>query len=374
MSPRTASAAGLRSAPGGAGLPAAPDERRADVYDRDRLRHLAASVLLPATDASALPPGLEGFLRAGGRSVLLGESRAEYVARRMDDDRRARETPERFRALTAAAGAAAGAPCLVALDQELGGIQRAHALVPALPSAAEAASLPDDALLAACGRTARGLRELGVGLVLGPVVDLVDGPQPWLDGRHHGADAAHTARLAARFVRAFEAAGVATCPKHFPGHRGLTTDPAVDEIAVVPASRAALVADLAPFRAALWAGASAAMVGPATVPALDPDLPALLSPAVVGLLRGELGFGGLVVSDDLDAASVLRGRTLAEAAVAALRAGNDLLLVSAENDLPALVEALVAGVVRGDLPAGRLAAAARRVAALADRVGASPGR
>jgi beta-N-acetylhexosaminidase len=346
---------------------ARPGPRAPSVPDGADLRRLAAAVLLPATAESALPPGVHDHLRAGGRSVLLGETRAEYVARRMSPERRARESAERFRALTRQVEEAAGAPCLVAVDQELGGIERAHDLVPGLPSAAEATELSDDALRAACRRTATALHDLGVTLALGPVVDLIDGPQPWLDGRHHGADAAHAARLAARYVRAFEAVGVATCPKHFPGHRGLTADPATDPEAVVPGTLDAVRADLAPFRAAAWAGASAVMLGPATVPAIDPDRPASLSPRVVALLRAEIGFRGLIVTDDLDAASVLRGRTLAGAAVEALVAGADLLLVSAENDLPGLVDGLSWAVTLGVLPAERLAEAARRVGALADR-------
>lgn len=340
----------------------------------DELRRLAASVLLPATAESRLPAELAAFLRSGGRSVLLGETRAEYVARRMSDDRRRRETPEAFAALIGAIQDATPAPVLVALDQELGGIQRAHDLAPALPGIAEVPGLSPDALRAACAATARGLRALGVGLALGPIVDLVDGPQPWLGGRHHGDDPAATARIGAAYVAAFEAAGVATCAKHFPGHRGLRADPAVDPVAVVPGDRAALGPGLEPFRAAIAAGASAVMVGPATVPGLGAPEPALLAPIVLRLLRDELGFSGLVVSDDLDAASVLHERTVPEAAVASLRAGCDLLLVSAENDLPALTGAIARAVQEGALEAERLAAASAAVDAVASRFGVTPGR
>lgn len=334
------------------------------------LRRLATGVLLPATAESAAGPKLTAFLRRGGRALLLGEDRAEYVARRMSAARRRTETHEAFAALIAAIAAPAPGPVLVAIDQELGGIQRAHDLVPALPSVAEAPTLPPAALAAACARTARGLRELGIGMALGPIVDLIDGPQPWLDGRHLGDDAERTGRIAATYVRAFEAAGVATCPKHFPGHRGLRTDPAVEARAVVPGDLAAVTRDLRPFDAAIRAGATAVMVGPAVVPALDPDRPALLSPAVVRALRDDLGFRGLVVSDDLDARSVLDGRTLHEAAVAALGSGNDLLMVSAANDLPAIAEALATAVEHGTLEEARLTAAAARVAATAERFGA----
>jgi beta-N-acetylhexosaminidase len=335
------------------------------------LRRLAATVLLPATADSRPSPALTAFLAAGGRSVLLGETRAEYVARAMSAARRRTETREAFGTLIDGLRGSAAAPVLVVVDQELGGIQRAHDLVPALPSAADAHAMPAAALARACAATAEGLAALGIGMTLGPVVDLVDGPQPWLGGRHLGDDPAATARIGAAYVAAFEAAGVASCPKHFPGHRGLRADPAVEPVAVVPGDRAALEAGLRPFAAAVDAGATAIMVGPAAVPGLGADEPALLSAPVVGLLRQELGFAGLIVSDDLDAASVLHGRTLHEAAVASLRAGCDLLLVSADNDLPALTAALARAVADGALPAARLEAAARAVEAVVGRFGVS---
>jgi beta-N-acetylhexosaminidase len=335
------------------------------------LRRLAATVLLPATADSRPSPALTAFLAAGGRSVLLGETRTEYLAREMSAARRETETREAFAALIDGLRGSPTAPVLVAVDQELGGIQRAHDLVPTLPSAEDAHAMPADALARACAATAEGLARLGIGMTLGPIVDLVDGPQPWLGGRHLGDDPAATARIGAGYVAAFQAAGVATCPKHFPGHRGLAADPAVEPVAVVPGSRTVLEDGLRPFAAAVDAGATAVMVGPAAVPGLGADGPALLAAPVIRLLRDELGFAGLVVSDDLDAASVLHGRTLHEAAVASLGAGCDLLLVSADNDLPALTAALVDAVADGVLPVARLEAAARAVEAVAGRFGVS---
>ncbi len=341
----------------------------------DDLRRQAHSVLLPAMETTDLDAGLLGFLRDGGRALLLGESRAEYVARRMSEQRVRTETADDLRTLTRTAATVAQAPVLVAMDVELGGIQRASHLVPALPIRLEAAGMDDGELASRLGGTARALRALGVNLALAPILDLMDGPNPWLDGRHLGPDPELVRRVAVLQVRVFEDAGVATTAKHFPGHRGLRTDPAVEARAVVPGDPSGAHRDLEVFREAIRAGASCVMTGPGTIAALDPERPALLSRDVVGLLRDDLRFDGLVISDDLDAAAVLHGRTLEQALVEALRAGNDLVMVAATNRLDALADVLVDAVREGTLGAGRLAEAAARVDALASLRGrASPRR
>lgn len=329
------------------------------------VHRLATSVLFPATEAVELDDRLLAFFRAGGRSLLLGESREEYVARRMSPAREQRETAGTLAAVCARAGEVAGAPVLVAVDAEVGGIERLAHLVGRLPGRAEAIGMSAGELATACRATAEALRALGISLVLAPIVDVLDAANAWLEGRHLGPDPRVVERVGVAFIEAFESAGVATTAKHFPGHRGLLTDPAVETVAVVPGDRVSALADLQPFRAAIRAGVSCVMTGPGTVTAFDPDRPALLSPAVVSLLRGDLGFDGLVVSDDLDAASVLHGRTLDQALVEALRAGNDLLMVAASNDLAALAEGVVAAVADGRLEWSRLETAAARVDRLA---------
>ncbi|MDQ8046353.1 MAG: glycoside hydrolase family 3 N-terminal domain-containing protein [Patulibacter sp.] len=335
--------------------------------DREELLRDAHAVLLPAIADLVLDDALRSFLRAGGRSLLLGETREEYVGRRMAEARRAAESADDVRAVIREVAAAADRPVLIAADVELGGIERFPHLVGALPDRAAARSLDDAPLAEHCARVAAGLRDLGVTVSLAPILDVLDAPNGWLDGRHWGPDTAAVSRLGRIYVEAFEAAGVATTIKHVPGHRGLGTDPAVERDAVVPVDLATLDADLEPFRIAIAAGASCAMTGPGTIAALDADRPALLSPVVIDRLRSGLGFAGLVISDDLDAATVLDGRTIQEATVEALAAGNDLLLVAASNDLPSLAGALVDAIDAGHLPASRLTEAAARVGALADR-------
>jgi beta-N-acetylhexosaminidase len=333
--------------------------------DGDDLRRLATSILLPATEAAELDDRLLAFFGAGGRSLLLGESREEYVARRMSPDRERRETAAMIATVIARAHEVAGAPVLIGLDAEIGGIERLAHLVGRLPSQSEAIQMSNEELAKACRATAEALRALGVSLVMAPILDVLDAPNRWLDGRHLGPAPNVVERVGVAFIEAFESAGVATTAKHFPGHRGLLTDPAVEPEAVVPGDRESALADLQPFRAAIRAGVSCVMTGPGTVEAFDPDRPALLSPSVVSLLREDGGFDGLVVSDDLDAASVLHGRGLDQALVEALQAGNDLMMVAASNDLAALSETVVAAVEDGRVDRLRLEQAAARVDRLA---------
>ncbi|WP_244119343.1 glycoside hydrolase family 3 N-terminal domain-containing protein [Burkholderia gladioli] len=329
----------------------------------------AHAVLLPAFAGLSLDDAVLRHLDGGGLSVLLGERREEYLGRRMSAERQANESAGQFRRLTETARRRAGRATIVAVDQEPGGIQRLHRLVPALPDAGEARVLSSAEIERRAAATARAARELGVNLFLAPIVDLVTGANPWLEGRHAGSDPARVAHLACSFVRGVQAAGVAATAKHFPGHPVTELDPALHE-AVVPASLAALQPGIGVFREMIAAGVKAVMAGPALVPAIDDVEPSSTSRETLAYLRGPLAFDGLVISDDLDAPGILRGRSVAAAAVASLAAGADLLLVSSEAGLATITASIVAAVERGALPRERLADAARRVRAFASELDA----
>jgi beta-N-acetylhexosaminidase len=324
----------------------------------------ARAVLLPAIADLNLSDELRRFLDAGGRSILIGETREEYVSRAMSPGRQASETRADIAGFSAEVRRHAG-PALVALDEEPEGIRRLHGLIPQFPRAKGLAALSASEIEEVARDMAASAAALGVGLFLAPILDVVSGRNSWLAGRTIAHDPAEVGRVAAAWVRGVQATGIAACAKHFPGHHDVTGDPAV-EIAEVTGDAVALVPGFAPFRAAISAGAKAVMTGPALVPALDPVLPSSLSPATIAALRSDFGFSGLVVSDDLDATATLRGkRSVPEAAVAALAAGSDLLLLSAENPLDGIAEAILAALAEGLLPEDRLAEAAGRVRALA---------
>ncbi|QKF53434.1 glycoside hydrolase family 3 protein [Pseudomonas graminis] len=328
----------------------------------DELQRAARSVLMPAISGLALDEPLRRHLQAGGVSVLLGETRDEYLARSMSFERRRAETHGHFSAIAREAALFAAAPVLIAVDQELGGIQRLHGLVPGMPSSTELKQMSTEDIEARCYEMASSARVMGVNLVLAPIVDVVTGVNPWLHQRNLGPDPVEVARIACAFIRGVQRAGVIATAKHFPGHHRLEHDPATAR-AFVPDDAAALSDGMDVFRQVIAAGAGAIMPGPAVFPALDPQQSASTSAAVIGMLRETLGFDGLIVSDDLDAVSILRGNSIADTAIAALNAGAHLLLLSADAGLDDLAQAIVDAVSQRALDAQRLLAAAHKVRA-----------
>ncbi len=191
---------------------------------------------------------------------------------------------------------------------------------------------------------------------------------PVIGTRSFGADPDLVARHAAAAVTGLQSAGVAACAKHFPGHGSTSADShlvlaTVDAPLGVVRSR-----DLPPFEAAIAAGVRAVMPSHLRVPELTGDLPASLSRrAQTDLLRGELGFTGVIVSDGLEMRAVSEPYGIPEAAVLAVMAGTDLLCLGRDQDqlsFLAVRAALVEAVRSGRLPGERLEEAAARVAEL----------
>lgn len=321
----------------------------------------ARTVLLPAFDGLALSDEVLRFLDEGGISILIGESRDEYVARSMSPERRQIERADDFLRLTEAARSRSGR-LFAAVDQEMAGICRLHDLVPAFPLA-HALPTPDlDELETACMEVARHALAMGVNLFLSPVLDTLCGDNPWLKGRTLSAEPNTVATLAAAYIRGVRAAGVATCAKHFPGFASTTGDPAIDSDVVCDASRDTIEVGLEPFRAAIASGTDMMMIGPAPVMALDPKNAALRSSKVIDMLRSELGFEGVIMADDLDGKATLRGASVELVAVEALKAGCDyLLLTDTGNQVGDVAKAIVAAVKEGKLKEQRLVESANKV-------------
>lgn len=328
------------------------------------LHRAAYSVLLPAFGDLRLDDNVRRCLSRGGVSVLLGETRDEYVGRDMDPTRKSTESQADFVDIAREAASLAGAPVLIAVDQELGGIERLHRLVPAVASREQLHDLSAQDIEQRCYEMAKVARGLGVNLFLAPIVDVVTGANPWLHNRHLGADPVEVSRVSCAFIRGVQRAGIIATAKHFPGHYVTEQDPAIAE-AMVPGPLELLDDNFEVFKEVIATGVKAVMPGPAVFPAIDPDHSASTSSRVIGLLRDTLGFGGLIISDDLDAVSILRGRSITDTAVASLAAGAHLLLVSSESGLDAIAEAIVAAVHEGVLDRRILLGAALRVRELA---------
>jgi beta-N-acetylhexosaminidase len=244
-------------------------------------------------------------------------------------------------------------PLFVAVDQEGGDISSAPWVAPE-PAAAEVGGRgdPDEArdIAAAMGRQ---LLQAGVNTDLAPVVDTGFGAA--IGDRSYGEDPELVARMGAATVRGFEKAGVVSAAKHFPNHGAATSDSHVS-LPVVGHDRRTLWAhDLPPFRAAIDARVPMVMVGHLVYPAIDPDNPASLSRDAISMLRGDLEFDGVVVTDDLAMAGATGGGAPAEAAVRAVEAGVDLLIISGPSQRQAAAyDAVVAAVESGEIPRARI--------------------
>jgi beta-N-acetylhexosaminidase len=237
----------------------------------------------------------------------------------------------RTRIRTAVAAVPAPGHPLVMADQEGGGIQRLRGAIPDLPWPSELAATNTVAQVRAkAAAWGRAMAALGVTMDLAPVLDVDARPGPSDDNpdgkRAFSGDAAIVSRYGVAFMQGLRDGGIIPVVKHFPGLGGTTgnTDARPAPTKPIATLRAG---DLGPFRAAIAAGAPAVMVANATVPGMTTH-PAGLSSAVIGtLLRGELGFSGLVVTDSLSAGAVTAvTKNLGEAAADAIESGADLVL------------------------------------------------
>jgi beta-N-acetylhexosaminidase len=258
---------------------------------------------------------------------------------------------------------------LIAVDEEGGIVTRLEAATGSSYPGNGALGAVDDVSLT--GQIARSIGAMlaasGVSLDLAPVADTdVLAASPVIGVRSFGADPALVAAHTSAFVTGVQASTVAACAKHFPGHGRSAADSHL-ELPVVTATLPELRAtDLVPFGAAAAAGVKSMMTAHIVYPAID-SLPATLSPRILGgVLRAELGFDGVIITDALDMAAIGDGQERADGAVAALAAGADLLCLPAAPEAQRrAADTLAAATANGELSRQRVADAAARVATLA---------
>jgi beta-N-acetylhexosaminidase len=278
--------------------------------------------------------------------------------------------PEQLAGLTAQLRSAGGLP-LVAIDEEGGDVTRiAHLTGSRYPGNAALGAVDDVHLTAAVHRAlGQDLAALGINVDLAPSVDVnTAADNPVIGIRSFGPDPDLVARHGAAAVRGLQAAGVAACAKHFPGHGSTSADSHHGIVTLDGSLDLLRRRDLPPFSAAIAAGVRGVMPGHLRVPELTGDAPATLSAAALnGLLRGELGFTGVIISDALEMRAVSDLYGIPEAAVLAVAAGTDLLCFgrdAAEDSYLAVRRALSEAVASGRLPAERLEEARQNVARL----------
>lgn len=263
------------------------------------------------------------------------------------------------------------ADALVSIDEEGGDVTRlAHETGSPYPGSAALGALDEPFTTRRVYRSLGAeLRGAGVNLDFAPSADVnTADDNPIIGTRAFGSDPELVARHVTAAVTGLQEAGVAACAKHFPGH-GATSQDSHLEIPAVDADLALLERrELVPFRAAVAAGVRSIMTAHLRIPELTGAAPATLAPeAITGLLRGTLGYDGVVVTDALDMRAASDAIGIPEAAVRALAAGADLLCLGSkeyEDSVRAIRERVAEAVREGRLPAGRLEEAAARVADL----------
>ncbi len=318
------------------------------------LPHLAGQVIVARYSGTKAPAALVNRQHLGG-VIMMGENIAST-----DQVRRSNRTLQE-----AAATAGRRWPVFVGVDQEGGIVERVKGDATRFPTFMTAGAARDPGLTrSAAAASGAELVDIGFTTVFAPVGDVTSGPQdPTIGSRSPGSGPSLVAAQMNAAVDGYEKAAVLPVVKHFPGHGSVTTDSHL----ALPVQRKSLPrlmrSDLVPFRAAVEQGVPSVMVGHIDVRAVDPGVPSSLSRKVVtGLLRDKLGFRGLVVTDALNMGAVAGRYSSAEAAVRAIRAGNDVLLMPV--DATAARDGIVRAVRNGALSRARLEQAAARQVAL----------
>lgn len=321
------------------------------------LERMAMAVLQPGFDGTEPPGWLRRALADGlGGVVLFARNVTGIEGTAALTDALRRERPD----------------LIVAVDEEGGAVTRLEAATgSSWPGNLALGVAGEESLTRRVGRQiGRMVAAAGITLDYAPVVDVNADPRnPVIGVRSFGSDPEEVGRHAAAWIEGLQSAGVAGCAKHFPGHGDTVSDSHLELPSVRAPREVVERRDLPPFRAAIAAGVRAVMCGHLLVPALDAQ-PATLSRAVLtGLLREEMGFDGLVVTDAIEMRAVAALHPPGEIAVRALAAGADAICVGVSSargeSVYALRDALVAAVREGRLEEERLAEAAGRVRDLA---------
>lgn len=337
------------------GLRRLPD--MSDPGERARAIH---ATLLPGFTGTSIPPALRSRLKAGlGGVCVFGPNIVSLQQLRELNDDILREAPL----------------AVIAIDEEGGDVTRLnYADGSPFPGNAVLGRIDDLILTERTGaEVGWSLRRTSCTLDFAPDVDVNSNPDnPVIGVRSFGSDAAQVARHGAAWAAGIQATGVAACAKHFPGHG----DTALDSHLALPVIDRSLdelrERELVPFAAAIQAGVASIMTSHIVLPQVDPGTPATFSsPILQGLLRHELGFEGLIVTDALDMKGASGEIGIPEAAVRALAAGSDLLCLgtdTADDLIGAIVDAVEDAIASGRLSAERVADAAARVDELAARL------
>jgi beta-N-acetylhexosaminidase len=317
------------------------------------LRRQIGQLLIAGFDGEALPTELQSLAREFGLGgvILFARNIAE---------------PEQVAELCFdAARLVPDLPLWVSVDQEGGRVARLKAPFTEWPPMATIGRSGDVRLAERFARAlASELRAVGVSLDYAPVLDVHTNPRnPVIGDRALSDNPADVAKLGGAIIRALQAEGIAACGKHFPGHGDTSADSHLELPLVEHPLERLREVELVPFRAAIEAQVAAIMTAHVFLPAIDEERPATLSRRIVsGVLRDELKFEGLILSDDLEMKAVADRYAVPAAAVLAVDAGCDGLLISSGNHdvQAAALEALIHAVEEQQLRHARVEEALKR--------------
>lgn len=326
-----------------------------------RARAAAAGCLCIGFDGHEVSADAKSLLREGVRNVILFTRNGEGQ--------------DHLRSLTSAIQDHACAPVLISVDHEGGRVQRFRAGFTEIPPMRRVGAAPS--LVEACAAAretahviARELAAVGIHLDYAPVVDVDTNPaNPVIADRAFSRDPAVVAACGSAFIAALQAGGVAACAKHFPGHGDTSQDSHLELPRLAHGMERLRSVELPPFRAASAAGVAFIMTAHVLFEAIDPLVPATMSRRVLtDLLRGEIGFDGVIITDCLEMQAIADRFDVGDAAVAAIEAGADLVLCCHRADRQRrIIDALSARACTDTAFAERLSESAARVARTTDR-------
>ena len=316
--------------------------------------------------------GLEGLAASADVKALIREFGVQHVvlfARNVEGPEQLAELVRELQSTAREAGHEW--PLLVAVDQEGGRVARLKEPWTVWPPPRALGRTGDEEMARRMGAAlAAELGACGIRLDFAPVVDVDTNPDnPVIGDRSFGSDPELVGRLGVAMIRGLQEGGVAACAKHFPGHGDTDVDSHLDlPVLAHPRSRLDEV-ELPPFRACIEAGVATVITSHVLFPELDESLPASLSaPLTTGLLREELGFGGVVVTDDLEMKAVAARWSPAQIAVLAARAGADILAFCRDHDgQVSAIEGLIRAVEAEEIAFKQMEAAQGRVRQLQER-------
>ncbi|HEX6765160.1 MAG TPA: beta-N-acetylhexosaminidase [Polyangiaceae bacterium] len=321
------------------------------------LEAAAARLVTVGFPGKALDPELERLLDRGVGGIILFKRNVG--------------SPEEVAELVRAAKRRAGRPLLATIDQEGGPVARLREGFTRIPPMRALGATRDPELARDVGRVmARELAAVGIDLDFAPVLDVDTNPQnPVIGARSFGPDAENVASLGAALARGMIEGGVAPCGKHFPGHGDTHQDSHHELPRVLHGLERLRAVELVPFATAVRADFPALMTAHVVMEGLDAETPATMSAAVVGgILREELGFRGVVFTDDVDMRAIADHFDVSEVAASCLSAGVDAFLCCQSVEVAhRMIDAIVAAVRSGAVPEQRLAEAYERVRKLAER-------